>query len=172
MARIVYRHPRLSKFDYHILTDLDFWDARKILGDLVTVKRNFGEWPPGDEFPTQVVAEGVSRKVIKEVERRLTKAIISPPRHVIVRSIMMQGFFEFDPALYYPERWSQSLVLHFTYKRLPLEQGLLNSLYQTIELMVVDGRVRVTRVQRTEKCDPVIRTAQDARRRAQVPSCF
>jgi hypothetical protein len=172
MARIVYRHPRLSKFDYHILTDLDFWDARRLLKDLVTVKRNFGEWPPGDEFPTQVVAEGISRKVIKEVERRLSQAIVSPPRHVIVRSIMMQGFFEFDPAFYYPLRWSQSRMLHFTYKRLPLEQGLLNNLYQTIELTVVDGRIRVGRVQRAQKFDPVIRTAQDARRRTQVPSCF
>ena len=61
MARIIYLHPRQSNYDYHIFTDLDFWDARRILKDLVTVKRIFGEWPPGDEFPTQIVAIGAQR---------------------------------------------------------------------------------------------------------------
>jgi hypothetical protein len=28
MARIIYCHLSQSKYDYHIYTDLDFWDSR------------------------------------------------------------------------------------------------------------------------------------------------
>jgi hypothetical protein len=172
MARIIYRHPKQSNYDYHIFTDLDFWDVRRILKDLVTVKRNFGEWPPGDEFPTQIVAIGVHRKVLKEVERRLSRAIVSPARHVIVRSMVLHGYFEFSPALYYPERWSKNRMLHFTYHRLPLDQSVLSNMYQVARLFWVNDLIRVERVQRTEKFDPVIRTTKEAQRRVCVPSCF
>lgn len=172
MARIIYRHPKQRNYDYHVFTDLDFWDARRILKDLVTVKRNFGEWPPGDEFPTQIVATGVPRKALKEVEHRLSRAIVSPARHVIVRSMVLQGFFEFNPADYYPERWPKSLKLHFTYHRLPLDQAVLSNSYQVARLSWVNELIRVERVQRTEKFDPVIRTSKEAQRHGRVPSCF
>jgi hypothetical protein len=172
MARIIYCHPSQSKYDYHIFTDLDFWDTRRLVKDLVTIRRNFGEWPPGDEFPTQIVASDLPRKVIKEVERRLARAIVSPPRHVIVRSMIFQGFFEFDPSAYYPSRWSDNLKLHFTYRRLPLDQAVLSNSYQTVRLSWVNGMLRVERVQRSEKRDSIIRTAGDAQRYAHKPSCF
>ncbi len=173
MARIIYRHPRQSKYDYHIFTDLDFWDTRRILKNLVTVKRNFGSWPPGDEFPTQAVGVDLDRAVIKEVERRLSRAIVSPARHVIVQSMIFQGFFEFDPSSYYPERWSERLRLQFTYRRLPLDQAVLNNPYQTVRIRFVDGgKIRIDRIQRAEKFSPIIRTIKDAERRAHVPSCF
>jgi hypothetical protein len=172
MARIIYCHPSQSKYDYHIFTDLDFWDARRLLKDLVTVKRNFGEWPLGDEFPTQIVASDLSRKTIKAVERRLARAIVSPARHVIVRSMVFQGFFEFDPNRYYPARWSDQLKMHFTYRRLPLDQSALCNMYQTVRLDWVNGMIRIERVQRTEKYAPVIRTDKDAWRYSNKPSCF
>jgi hypothetical protein len=172
MARIVYCHPSQSKYDYHVFTDLDFWDARRLLKDLLTVKRNFGQSPPGDEFPTQIVATGLPRRVIKEVERRLARAIVSPPRHVIVRSMVMDGFFEFDPARYYPERWSDDLKLHFTNKRLPLDQAVLTNAYQRVQISWKNKMIRVERVQRSEKYQPVIRTTREAQRYAHKPSCF
>jgi hypothetical protein len=172
MARIIYCHPRQSKYDYHIYTDLDFWDTRRLLKGLATVKRNFGKWPPGDGFPTQVVGMEIQRGVMKEIERRLAKALVSPPRHVIVQAMVMQGYFEFDPKDYYPTRWSASRMMHFTYRRLPLEQGALSNAYQTVRLCWANGNIRVERVQREKKYDPVIKNSKDARRYAIVPSCF
>jgi hypothetical protein len=172
MARIVYCHPSQSKYDYHVYTDLDFWDTRRLLKDLLTVKRNFGQWPPGDEFPTQIVATDLPRRVIKEVERRLARAIVSPPRHVIVRCMVMDGFFEFDPVRYYPEHWSDDLKLHFTNKRLPLDQAVLSNAYQRVQISWNNKMIRVERVQRSEKHQPVIRTTRQALRHAHKPSCF
>jgi hypothetical protein len=172
MAGIVHCHPGRTKYDYHIYTDLDFWDARRILKGIGTVKRNFGDMPPGDVFPTQVVGLGLGRGVAKEIERRIGKAIISPPRHFVVRSLVMEGFFEFDPGKYYPARWSAEQMLHFTLRRLPLEQGIVNSPFKTVRLSWNGGLIRVERVQREAKHDPVIRSLSDAKRRFNVPSCF
>ncbi len=102
MAHIIHCHPTQTAYEYHIYTDLDFWDARKILKELAVVKRNFGQEPSGDEYPTQVVGNDLPRSVRAEIEKRLRKAIVSPPRHVIVRSILSERFFEFDPSVYYP----------------------------------------------------------------------
>jgi hypothetical protein len=172
MAKIVYCHPGQTKYSYHVYTDLDFWDTRRLIRNMAVVKRNFGSWPPGDDYPTQVVGVDLERKAIREIEKRLTRAIVSPPRHVIVRSMVFDGYFEFDPTGYYPHRWSKELVLHFTYKRLPLAQGALCNPYQTVELRWHDEKLRLERVQRPEKHDPIIRTKEDARRHAVVPSCF
>lgn len=172
MVRIIYSHPHQSRYGYHIYTDLDFWDARRLLKDLCTVKRNFGKQPPGDEFPTQVVGDGLSRSMIKEVEKRLKKAIPSPPRHVIVRSMIFNGYFEFDPLEYFPQRWGKDQMIHFTYRRLPLEQSALCSPYQTVELSWVGEKIRIDRVQRERAYDPVIRNRKDAKRRLIAPSCF
>jgi len=172
MAHIIHCHPSQTSYEYHIYTDLDFWDARKILKELVLVKRNFGQEPSGDEYPTQVAGNDLPRAVRAEIEKRLRKAIVSPPRHVIVRSILSDGFFEFDPFHYYPERWSPSRMLHFTYTRLPLDQPSLNSAYKTIRLSWVDKRIRVQQIQRTDKYDPVIANKKEAMRRQRVPGCF
>lgn len=172
MARIVYCHPSQSKYEYHVYTDLDFWDARRIIGNLAAVRRNFGEQPPGDEFPTQVVGDGLDRSGTKEIEKRLKKAITSPPRHVIVRSMVMDGCFEFDPLKYYPARWSHGQMLRFTTYRLPLEQSALCNPHQTVEIFWKEGLIRVHRIQRDAKHDPVIRTMEEAKERFQVPSCF
>lgn len=173
MARVIYCHPSQTKHDYHVYTDLDFWDARKILKDLATIKRNFGSEPPGDEYPSQVVGDSIGRGDIRTIERRLAKAIASPPRHVIVKSMIFNGFYEFDPNRYYPERWSPELVLRFTYLRLPLQQSALNSPYKTIKLELTEsGLVRIEQVKRVTKHDPVVRSRKDAMRREIVPSCF
>jgi hypothetical protein len=172
MAHVIHCHPSQTTYEYHIYTDLDFWDARKILQDLALVKRNFGKEPSGDDYPTQVVGNDLSRVVRVEIEKRLRKAVVSPPRHVIVRSILSEGFFEFDPFHYYPGRWSSSRMLHFTYSRLPLDQPSLNSAYKTICLSWVDKKIRVAQIQRTEKYDPVIATRKEAARRQKVPGCF
>jgi len=172
MARIVYRHPARTGFSYHIFTDLDFWDAKRLLGDLAQVRRNFGQDPPGDEFPTQVVREDSSAAVRNEIEKRLKRAVVSPPRHVIVRSMLESGTFQFDPFAYYPARWSRKRMRHFTWHRLPLEQSSLTSVYQTVELDWEGDLLRVTRVQRKEKCDPVVTTKKQSMRRLMVPSCF
>jgi hypothetical protein len=172
MVRIIYCHPRQTRHDYHIFVDLDFWDARRLLKDLAVVKRNFGKHPDGDEFPTQIVADSISRSVIAEIEKRLRKAIISPPRHVIVRSMILNGHFEFDPLRYYPARWSKNLMMHFTYHRLPLQQSALSTPFQTVRLSWVENRIRVDKIQREEMIDPVIRTPRQARERLAVPSCF
>ncbi|MBW1981837.1 MAG: hypothetical protein JRJ12_11510, partial [Deltaproteobacteria bacterium] len=119
MARIIYNLESYSKGFYHIYTDLDFWDARKILKGLANVKRNFGQSPSGDEYPTQVIVEDLSPARKKEIERRLKRAIASPPRHLIVQEIIFSGKFEFDWTRYYPSRWSPARALFFTRKRLP-----------------------------------------------------
>jgi len=172
MARIIYCHPAKTKYALHLYTDLDFWDARKILGDLALVKRNFGENPPGDEFPTQVVREDAPPRVVSAVKRRLQKAIPSPPRHVVVRSLLMDGSFEFDATSYFPARWSQSLIQRFLSFRLPVDHGLLNSPYNTYRLEWRDSVIRVVLVKRTEKYDPVIQNRRQARRHLFVPTCF
>ena len=172
MAHIIHYHPTQTTYEYHIYTDLDFWDARKILKDLALVKRNFGKEPSGDEYPTQVVGSDLQRSVRAEIEKRLRKAFASPPRHVIVRSIVSEGFFEFDPFHYYPGRWSASRMLHFTYARLPLDQPSLNSAFKTIRLSWVGRKLRVEQIQRTDKYDPVIASKKEALRRQRVPGCF
>ncbi len=172
MARIIYCHPAKTKYDLHLYTDLDFWDARKILKDLALVKRNFGDSPPGDEFPTQVVLEKASARLQALVKKRLTKAIPSPPRHVVVRSLLMDGFYEFDPLRYFPQRWSRSLMEHFLSYRLPVEHGVLNSPYNTYRLEWRGNVVRVVPEKRTQKHDPVIHTRRQARKHLMVPTCF
>ncbi len=172
MAHMIHCHPTQTTYEYHLYTDLDFWDARKIVRDLALVKRNFGTEPSGDEYPTQVVGNGLPRSVKGEIEKRLRKAVVSPPRHVIVRSILAEGFFEFDPFVYYPDRWSPSRMLHFTYTRLPLDQPSLNSAYKTIRLSWVDEKIRVEQIPRTDKHDPVIASRKEAMRRLRVPGCF
>lgn len=172
MAHIVHCHPAQTSYEYHIYTDLDFWDARKILKGLALVKRNFGQEPPGDEYPTQVVGNDLPRAVRTEIEKRLRKAIVSPPRHLIVRSILSEGFFEFDPFRYYPGRWSPSRMLRFTYNRLPLDQPSLNSAYKTVRLVWVGKKLRLEQIQRTSKYDPVIDSKKAAIRRQRVPGCF
>ena len=172
MAHVIHCHPTQTTYEYHLFTDLDFWDARKILKGLALVKRNFGKEPSGDDYPTQVVGNDLSRLVRVEIEKRLRKAVVSPPRHVIVRSILSEGSFEFDPFKYYPGRWSPALMLHFTYSRLPLDQPSLNSAFKTISLSWVDKKIRVEQIQRTEKYDPVIATPREATSRQKVPGCF
>jgi hypothetical protein len=173
MARILYCHPSLSENDYHVFTDLDFWDARKLLRGLAaTVKRNFGRHVSGDDFPTQVVGDQLSRTVIQEIEKRLGKALVAPPRHVVVRSMLFSGFFEFEPQQYYPKRWSRTRMMHFTQARLPLKQSLLNTPYKTVQLTWVGDKILIEQVQRPEKYDPVIRTERDAKQRLHAPSCF
>ena len=63
-------------------------------------------------------------------------------------------------------------MLYFTYHRLPLEQAALNTTYQTVSLGWVENKIRVERVQRKEKYDPVIRSKKEATRRLMVPACF
>lgn len=172
MARIVHCHPSRTHYDFHVYTDLDFWDARRILKDLAVVKRNFGEDPPGDEFPTQVVGDDLSRSDRARIEKRLRKAIPSPPRHVMVRSVLMQEFFEFDPAHYYPARWSPGRMMHFTFHRIPLEQSGLNSPFREVVLQWVGQNILIERRPRETKHDPPIITRKQVLRRKNVPSCF
>ncbi|MDY0041278.1 MAG: hypothetical protein RBS57_13280 [Desulforhabdus sp.] len=172
MARIIYCHPSQTKYSYHIYTDLDFWDARHLLKDLATVKRNFGKSPSGDEFPTQVVGLNVSPSAVRQIEKRLKKAIISPPRHVVARAMVYSGAYEFVPLEYYPKRWSKSRMMFFTRHRLPLQQSSLSNPYQTVKLTWVDDRIRVERVQRERKYDPVIRNRKEAKAHVIIPSCF
>jgi hypothetical protein len=172
MAKIIHCHPSTATNDYHIFTDLDFWDARLILKDLATVKRNFGNDPPGNEYPTQVVGDDLSRSSKAVIEKRLKKAIVSPPRHVLVDGILQEGYFEFDPLHYYPRRWSQERMFNFTYRRLPLNSAILNSPYRTVRVSWTDGKIRIERIPREKKFDPVIETKQQSLRRRNVPSCF
>jgi hypothetical protein len=172
MARIIHCHPGRTAYGYHIFTDLDFWDARSIVGDLAIVRRNFGDEPPGDEFPTQVVAQEITRSVRGRVEERLKKALVSPPRHVIVDSILRDGFFEFDPLHYCPRHWTRERMLHFTLHRLPLDNATLNSPYRTVRITWIEGKIRIERVKRDEKYDPVVRSKKEALRRMKVPGCF
>jgi hypothetical protein len=172
MARIIYRHPSRTEDGCHVYTDLDFWDARRILRDIAVVQRNFGDAPPGDDYPTRVLIKALNPSRNLEVEKRLKKAIVSPPRHVIVRAMLADGSFEFNPSKYFPDRWSKSRMLHFTYHRLPLQQPALTTTYQTVQLVWSNGRIRVERVQRKEKYDSVVRDKKAAKRRLRVPSCF
>jgi hypothetical protein len=82
MAKIIHCLPGKATNDYHIYTDLDFWDARLILKDLATVKRN-RQRSSGDEYPTQVVGDDLSRSSKATIEAT-QKAVVSPPRHVLV----------------------------------------------------------------------------------------
>jgi hypothetical protein len=172
MAKIIHCHPSKATNDYHVYTDLDFWDARLILKNLATVKRNFGNDPPGDEYPTQVVADDLNRSSKAVIEKRLKKAIVSPPRHVLVDGLLKEGYFEFDPLHYYPKRWSRERMFNFTWRRLPLNSAILNSPYRTVRVSWRDQKIRIERIPREKKYDPVIETKQQALRRRNVPSCF
>ncbi len=172
MARIVYCHPQLTKYAYHIFTDLDFWDARRILKDLAEVRRNFASHMDGDLFPTQIILESADKRIITLIEARLKRAVISPPRHVVVRSMVSEGHFEFDPSKYYPSRWSREKMIHFTLHRLPLKQSSLCNQYQTIRLVWTDGKIRVEKVQREQKLQPLIRSQKESDELLHVPSCF
>ncbi len=172
MARIVHCHPGRTSYAYHVFTDLDFWDARKIVGDLASVRRNFSQDPPSREFPTQVVSEDISRSDRFRLEKRLKKALVSPPRHIVVEGILNEGFFEFDPLGYYPDRWSKKRILYFTIHRLPLDNAALSSPYQTVCVEWRDTKIRVEKVKRKEKYDPLILTKEESRKRLKVPACF
>jgi len=172
MAKIIHCHPSKATNEYHIYTDLDFWDARLILKDLATVKRNFGTDPPGNDYPTQVVGDDLNRSAKATIEKRLKKAIVSPPRHVLVDGLLKEGYFEFDPLDYYPKRWSRERMFNFTYRRLPLDSAILNSPYRTVRISWRDEKIRIERITREKKYDPVIETKQQSLRRRNVPSCF
>jgi len=175
VARIIYAHPAVRGYTHHVFTDLDFWDARKILRDFfdhLSVRRNFGYNPPGDEFPTQIVFETPSKTILAKVEARLKKAIPSPPRHVVVQHMILDGFFSFDPYRYYPGHWTRRRIEHFTWRRLPLEQAALCNPYQTVVLEWCGELLMVKRVQRSEKYDPKITTYEEERRWRFIPSAF
>jgi hypothetical protein len=172
MAEIIYCHPSQTHYDFHLFTNLDFWDALKILRGLALVKRNFGKDPPGKNFPTQVVGNDISAEGKKDIEYRLKKAVISPARHVVVESVLRHGSFEFNPAKYYPSSWSKSRMMHFTSYRLPLFQSPLSTPHKTVRLYWSGNRIRLEQIQREKKYDPVIRTRKEAIRRLKVPSCF
>ena len=57
-------------------------------------------------------------------------------------------------------------------KRLPLDQAVLNNAYQSVQISWNNKMIRVERVQRSEKHQPVIRTTRQAQRYAHKPSCF
>ena len=141
MARIIHDLKAWGEGRYRLYTDLDFWDARKILKGLAKVRRNFGESPPGDQFPAQVVVEELSSHLRREIETRLLRAIASPPRHLIVQSIVLSGRFTFDWRKYYPARWPPSRALFFTKKRLPLNQPVISSRYKWVELTIVGDMI-------------------------------
>jgi len=169
---MIHCHPGRTTYPFHVFTDLDFWDARRVFKDLASVRRNFGKEPPGDEFPTQLVCEDSTRSTRARIEKRLKKALVSPPRHVIVDAILKDGFFEFDPLHYYPGHWSREKMLRFTIHRLPLDNAALNSPYRTVHVTCWNGKIRVERVKREEKYDPVIRTREEALKRMKIPGCF
>jgi hypothetical protein len=141
MARIIHNLKAWSEGRYRLYTDLDFWDARKILKGLAQVRRNFGESPAGDQFPTQVVVEEAGSHLRREIERRLVRAISSPPRHLIVQAIVLSGRFTFEWRKYYPVRWSPSRALFFTRKRLPLGQPVISSRYKWVELTIAGDMI-------------------------------
>ncbi|MFP3871112.1 MAG: hypothetical protein ACLFVT_09575 [Syntrophobacteria bacterium] len=143
MARIVHDLGSRAKRRYLLYTDLDFWDARRILKGLGRVKRNFGSSPPGDRFPTQVVVEDADSEVKRTIEKRLSRAIASPPRHLIVQSIIYWGRFEFDRRTYCPDRWSAARVLFFVRKRLPLHQPVIRSRYKWVEISLRGNTVAI-----------------------------
>ncbi len=175
MARIIYAHPRKKGYSFHIFTDLDFWDTRKILRDLfglLEVRRNFGNDPDGDVFPTQVVSNSLTEFHKRLIEKRLKRAIASPPRHVVVREMMFNGRFEFNPEDYYPVHWDKRRIEHFTWKRLPTEQTVLCSPYYTVRFRWKGRVLVVERVHREKKYDPVISTPADAKKDRIIPSGF
>jgi len=137
MARIIHDLKAWGEGRYRLYTDLDFWDARKILRMLAAVRRNFGESPPGDQYPTQLMVDAPSPQLRREIEKRLLRAIPSPPRHLIVQAITLSGKFSFPWRRYYPARWSPSRALFFTRKRLPLNQPVIRSRYKWVELTIV-----------------------------------
>jgi len=141
MARIIHDLKAWGEGRYRLYTDLDFWDTRKILKGLAKVRRNFGRTPPGDQFPTQVVVEEASSHLRREIEARLLRAISSPPRHLIVQSIVLSGRFSFEWRKYYPARWSPSRALFFTKRRLPLNQPVISSRYKWVEVSVVGDMI-------------------------------
>ena len=171
MARIIHDLASRGKGWYHIYTDLDFWDARGILKGLAKVKRNFGNSPPGDLFPTQVVVEDFSKKTRAEIEKRLGRAISSPPRHLIVQSIIFSGKFEFDRRKYYPDRWSSAKALFFTRKRLPMNQPVINSPYKWVDLAIQDNTVTI---QQRQGVPPRVTEAKGKKDKSAPygPSCF
>ncbi len=175
MARIIRAHPHKRGYLYHIFTDLDFWDTRKILKDLldvISVRRNFGKDPDGDIFPTQVVSNDITDFEKRIIERRLKKAIVAPPRHVVVRTIMFDGRFEFKPYEYYPAHWDKKRIEHFTWKRLPIEQTVLCSPYHTVKFEWKNEVLIVRKIPREKKHDPIIVTLSDARKDRIIPSGF
>lgn len=175
MARVIYAHPAKRGYPLHVFTDLDFWDARKIFRDkldLLSVRRNFGKDPDGDLYPTQIVSEERSARLRGLVEKRLRKAIVAPPRHVVVREMILNGYFRFRPYDYFPERWSKSLIERVVWFRLPLEQSALCTPYYTVELVWEGEEIIVRRVHREKKYDPVIRTREEARKYRIIPSSF
>jgi hypothetical protein len=171
MARIIYDLASRGKGFYHIYTDLDFWDARGVLKGLAKVKRNFGTSPPGDRYPTQVVVEDLSSKIKAEIEKRLRRAMPSPPRHLIVQSIIFSGKFEFDRRKYYPDRWSPGKVVFFTRKRLPMNQPVINSPYKWVELSISGNTVTI---QQRKGVRPEATEVAGKKSRAETfgPSCF
>ena len=172
MARIIYDLASKGKGLYHIYTDLDFWDARGVLKGLAKVKRNFGNSPPGDQYPTQVVVEDLSSRVKKEIEKRLKCAIPSPPRHLLVQSIIFSGKFEFDRRQYYPDRWSPEKVLFFTRNRLPMNQPVINSPYRWVEITIKDNTVTIQQHQGTRPEQQIEPVTKKARTVGFGPSCF
>ncbi|SFM40931.1 hypothetical protein [Thermodesulforhabdus norvegica] len=175
MARIIYAHPSRRGYPLHVFTDLDFWDARKIFRDklgLLSVRRNFGKDPDGDIYPTQIVSDERSQRLKNLVEKRLRKAVVAPPRHVVVREMIMNGSFRFRPYDYFPDRWSKSLIERVMRFRLPLEQSALSTPYYTVELVWEGDELVVRRIHREKKHDPVIRTPEEARKYRIIPSGF
>ena len=171
MARIIYDLASKGKGLYHIYTDLDFWDARSVLKGLAKVKRNFGNSPPGDKYPTQVVVEDMGQRVKREIEKRLKRAIPSPPRHLIVQSVIFSGRFEFDRRQYYPDRWSAARVIFFTRKRLPMNQPVINSPYKWVELSIKDNVVTIQQHQGVRPEEKKTKK-KDGKRETYGPSCF
>ena len=171
MARIIYDLHSKGKGLYHIYTDLDFWDARAVLKGLAKVKRNFGNSPPGDRYPTQVVVEDLGQRVKREIEKRLKRAIPSPPRHLIVQSVIFSGKFEFDRRQYYPDRWSAGRVIFFTRKRLPMNQPVINSAYKWVELSIKDNIVTIQQHQGVRPKETQT-SKKEGKQEAYGPSCF
>lgn len=175
MARIIHAFPTRYGYQLHVFTDLDFWDTRKIFRDkldLLSVRRNFGKDLDGDVFPTKIVSNDNSYKLRSLVERRLKKAITSPPRHVVVREMILFGTFCCKPYDYFPKRWSRRLVEQVVWSRLPLEQSALCTPYYTVELIWEGDKLIVRRLHREKKYDPPIRTLKEARRDRIIPSGF
>jgi hypothetical protein len=63
-------------------------------------------------------------------------------------------------------------MFNFTYRRLPLNSAILTSPYRTVQVSWKEDKIRIERVPREKKYDPVIETKQQSLRRRNVPSCF